>query len=302
MADRHARLRISRCAAIALVALFALCGAANEIVLERVGNLTHPAIREASGIAKSRRFPGIYWVHNDSVNAATLFAVKRDGSLLQSFAVKVPNIDWEDVALDDAGHIYLGDIGNNDLRLPLRAIYRLDEPDPSEEEERLLEAGTASYYRFPAGGRFDAEGLFIDRGRAVVVAKYLDGRQAELFAVRLDPPAPLIRPALPEPLGHLAGCKEPVTGASLAPEGRRLAVCSYHVVRIYERNDVQKDEWKPRGFVGFDGGDEQIEAITWDGADLILAGESRGLFRIVAKQWQAQSGVDGPDRVPPGAP
>ena len=47
--------------------------------LEPIGRLDHPAIREASGIVASRRYPGIFWVHNDSGNPPALYAVRRDG-------------------------------------------------------------------------------------------------------------------------------------------------------------------------------------------------------------------------------
>ena len=92
------------------------------------------------------------------------------------------------------GHLYLGEIGNNDGRLPLRAIYMIDEPDPARASATSLPVTRASFYRFPRGGRFDAEGLFIENGRAIVVAKTFDGREAELFAI---PHSPLLRPALP---------------------------------------------------------------------------------------------------------
>src|SRR5215207_10525891 len=106
--------------------------------LERLGRLDHPAIREASGVVASRRHPGIFWVHNDSQNPPALFAVRRDGSLAGEFAVGVPNVDWEDIAVDDQGHLYLADIGNNAGLLPVRAIYRLDEPDPSKPAQGPL--------------------------------------------------------------------------------------------------------------------------------------------------------------------
>ena len=87
-------------------------------------------IPEASGIVKSRRYPGIFWVHNDSGNPPLLFAIRGDGRIVRQFRLAIPNIDWEDIAIDDQGHLYLGDIGNNTGALPLRAIYRIDEPDP----------------------------------------------------------------------------------------------------------------------------------------------------------------------------
>jgi len=256
--------------------VLALIGAPEDSPRERVGTLDHPPIREASGIVRSRRHPGIFWVHNDSGNAPALFAVRRDGTLVREYAVKVPNVDWEDIAIDDQGHLYLGDIGNNDNRLPLRVIYQLDEPDPAQPADGPLRATTASYYRFPKGERFDAEGLYIDAGHAVVVAKRFDGREADLFAIPFDPPSPLVKPAVPERIGVLPGFTEPATGASLSPDGRRLAVCSNRAARVYDR--TAGNTWALRRTVPFASHD--IEAICWDGDDLILAGEDRGIYRI----------------------
>ncbi|MEJ7637939.1 MAG: hypothetical protein WKF75_08150 [Singulisphaera sp.] len=254
--------------------------------LERLGRLDHPAIREASGIVKSRRHPGIFWVHNDSGNPPALFAVTREGNLIREYSIAVPNVDWEDVAIDDDGHLYLGEIGNNDGRLPLRAIYRIDEPDPTRASATTLPVTKASFYRFPRDGRFDAEGLFIDRGRAIVVAKTFDGREAELFAIPLDPPAPLLRPALPEPVGQLPGFTEPATAADLSRDGRRLAVASARVARVYEREGP--GGWKLLGTARYQA--DGIEALCWDGNDLILAGEGRGLYRVSERSWRAPTG------------
>ena len=268
---------------IGLIGLALTIGQPTSEGLEPIGRLAHPAIREASGIVQSRRFPGIFWVHNDSGNPPALFAVTREGRLVREYAIAAPNVDWEDIAIDDAGHLYLGEIGNNDGRLPLRAIYMIDEPDPARASAASLPVLKASFYRFPRGGRFDAEGLFIERGRAIVVAKTFDGREAEHFAIPLDPPAPLLRPALPEPLGRLPGLVEPATAADLSPDGRRLAVASTRATRVYGRDG--KGGWTLLGAVRHPS--EVFEAVCWDGNDLILASEGRGLYRITGRTWRA---------------
>ena len=156
----------------------------------RAGSPTR-GIVEPSGLVASRRHPGIFWTHNDSGNPPALFAVRRDGSLVREYKVAAANVDWEDIGIDDAGHLYLGDIGDNLHVLPVHAILRIDEPDPAEASERPL-AATAFHFRYPEGKRFDAEGLFVDGDRAVVVSKSGDGREAELFAVPLDAAAPIL--------------------------------------------------------------------------------------------------------------
>jgi hypothetical protein len=274
-------------APLLLVLAFQAADRGSPAALERLGRLEHAAICEASGIAASRRHPGVFWVHNDSGNAPALYAVARNGALVREYAVAAPNLDWEDIAADDAGHLYIGDIGNNAQVLRVRVIYRVDEPDPARRSEGPLPLGGAWYYTFGPEGRFDAEGLFIDRGRAVLVAKRLDGRPADLFAVPLDAPAPLTAPTVVQRLGTLEQFVEPATGAALAPDGRRLAVCSPVLVRVYVRPALASDDWKLAATVRFDA--DGVEAVTWDGDDLILASEGRGLYRIAAAAWRRGS-------------
>src|SRR3954467_6080334 len=88
---------------IGLVGLAALMiGQPSVRRMEPIGRLAHPAIREASGIVQSRRFPGIFWTHNDSGNPPALFAVRPDGSEDSEYSVGAPNVDWEDIPLDAA--------------------------------------------------------------------------------------------------------------------------------------------------------------------------------------------------------
>ncbi len=249
---------------------------------QRVGKLTHPAIAEASGVVASRRYPDIFWVHNDSGHPATLFAVRRDGSLVGEFKVAATNLDWEDIAIDDRGHLYIGDIGNNTRALPVRVIYRVDEPDPAVPTDVPLPVSFASYYRYKKGEVFDAEGLFIENNRAVLVSKNSNKRDADLYAVPLAPPGSLVRPVKAEKISFLPGFTEAATGADLSVDGTLLAVCSIERVRVYSRDGDRG--WKLESQVASPPG--QVEAICWDGRDLILANEERSVFRIAEKTWR----------------
>jgi hypothetical protein len=259
--------------------------------LEHLGRFDAEAIPEASGIVKSRRFPGIFWVHNDSGNPPLLFAVRSDGRIVRRFRLAVPNLDWEDITIDDQGHLYLGDIGNNGGVLTVRVIYRIDEPDPSSAADRPLTASATVLYALPRSNRFDAEGLVYDQGTAIVVAKYFDGREAELFAVPLEPPAspPPPRPAQPRAIGRLPGFSEPATGAALSADRALLAVCSETVTRIYRRGE--SPPWRMVAEVRYE--PLPIEGIAWDGPDLILAAEEgRGLYRLSQATWRAATPRD----------
>jgi hypothetical protein len=277
-----------------------LLAIALESPLEPLGKFDTRVLPEASGIVKSRRHRGIYWVHNDSGNPPSLFAIRQDGSIVREFRLEVPNIDWEDIADDGEGHLYLGDIGNNGGLLALRAVYRFDEPDPTRPSSAPVRVTSSTFYFLDRDNRFDAEGLVYEPGAslAVIISKRFDGREAELFTVPFKPPAPLLRPAKPRPIGSLPGFVEPATGASLSADSRLLAVCSYAVTRVYQRRG--DGPWQLLAEVRYDA--LEVEGITWDEGDLILVSEGRGTDRISEATWRRAAGhapTRGPGR--PGA-
>lgn len=262
-----------------LLALTTLGGGPSE----KIGRFDHPKITEPSGIVASRKHPGILWVHNDSGNAPSLFAVRTDGTLVREYAVDAPNLDWEDLAIDDAGHLYIADIGNNLRALPVRAIYRIDEPDPTlrPSGKARLKVSMAIYFTYPKSGPFDAESLFIDGDTAVIVAKTGGEKSADLYAFPLQATS-LLRPVVVKKIGDLKGFNKPATGADLSADKRMLAVCALGEVRLYRRD--ADDRWLPLGKMKGPSG--QVEAIAWSGMDLILANEDRQLFRISEKAWR----------------
>ena len=270
-----------------LAAILIVAGLFDE-PFDRVGRFTDKRIVEPSGLVASRRHPGIFWTHNDSGNPPALFAVKRDGTVVRAYAVAAPNVDWEDISTDDAGHIYLADTGDNLRILPVHAILRLDEPDPAEPASKPLPV-TAFHFRYPDGKRPDAEALFVEGDRAFVVTKSDDGREAELFTVPLDFAAPLLKPATARRMGVLPKLARPATGASLSADGRMLAVCALGEVRLYRRDAdgrfLHAAKLKtPPG---------QIEAIAWSRQNLILANEERAIYQISEKTWREELNAKG---------
>lgn len=284
--------------AVGLIVSLIAAGEAPTSPLENLGTLDTRQLPEVSGIVKSRRFANTFWVHNDSGNPAALFAIRRDGTIIRRYRVEAANVDWEDIAVDDQGHLYLGDIGNNGGRLPMRVVYQIDEPDPSLAGDRPLKAAKASFYTFSRSQRFDAESLFVDQGDVFLVAKASDRREAELYEVPFVNPGTLFRPVVTRRVGALPELREPATGADLSPDRRLLAVCSVTVTRIYERSQsdhrpTARNEsrsvrrWMLLAEVAYS--PWPVEAICWDGGDLLLAGEDGRLARLPESVWRARS-------------
>ena len=228
-------------------------------------------LKELSGLVGSRRFPGVFWAHGDSGNPAALFALDRAGKTLARYPVQAPNVDWEDVAIDDAGHLYVGDIGNNLRILPVRVIYELEEPDPGNSQEERLKPIRSFVYRFPPKDSFDAEGLFVDGDSLVLIEKRHDGQEPRLLSLSRVTSGTLKDPVDLVQRGVLPGFKEAVTGASLSQDGRWLAVCSPGVSRVYGR--AGSGGWELEAILRHANG-AGYEAVAWDGADVVIAAES----------------------------
>ena len=99
-----------------------------------VGIVNNDNIYEASGLAVSRRNPGVIWIHNDEGFGGTVFAVATNGAYLGDYRVSgAGSGDFEDIAIGpgpvpELDYVYLGDIGDNFSRRSSVVVYRFPEP------------------------------------------------------------------------------------------------------------------------------------------------------------------------------
>ncbi len=207
---------------------------------------------EGSGVVASRSHPGVIWAIRDGGASApgrpraALYAYRLAGDHLGELpggrnlrAIPVPgttNVDWEDVAADDQGSLWIADIGDNACRRASITLYKVREPDPVASSAELL----ATYrFRYPdpgAGCRgWDAESLFLVGGVPYVITK--SAFPAVYRAATLD----RRRTTVLRRVGGLAsGVSTPVvfpTGADLDAAHRRLAVATYATLAIYQASD-----------------------------------------------------------------
>ncbi len=148
----------------------------------RVSQLT-----EISGMALSACFPGVIWGINDSGHPPELFAMDREGNPAKPFIIKISgrkNRDWEDMASDGKGRIFIADTGNNLNRRRDLGILIIDEHD--------LDAGTRTVSshiipleypgqrKFPPPLKkrnFDCEALCYIRGTLCLLRKTAETRR-----------------------------------------------------------------------------------------------------------------------------
>lgn len=250
----------------------------------KVGRFDRKAIPESSGVVASRKHPGVFWTHNDSGNGPTLFAVTRDGKVLGQYAVNVRNNDWEAISTDDEGHLYIGDIGNNDRQRDRLIVYRVDEPNPTTKTRHPagpLRATAMWRLKYP-GDPFDAEGLFVHQGRGYIVSKLLNGKQAGVYSFDLSGQAEA------QTLRHVCDLplRSPVTDAAISQDGSRLAVMTVTGPSVFEIDgDVASaPRAKQKSLTYFDLKDLNMEGVCFVPEGLLATTEA-GQVLVFAEKY-----------------
>lgn len=248
----------------------------------KLGRIDNKDIAESSGLAASRKHPGVYWTHNDSGNGPFIFAIQEDGHFLAEFPIaNARNTDWEAIAADDQGHLYIADIGNNDLKRDRALVYRVDEPDPAavglKGKGAPVRVGQVIRLSYP-GKPFDAESLFLQGGKGYVISKLLNGKNAGLY--RFD----LAGGSDATALEHVCDLpiRSPVTDAALSDDGKRLAVMTVTGPNLFQIDgDVAAAGKVVPAYVNyFDPKDMNMEGVCFTPQGLLATTEQGQMLRF----------------------
>jgi hypothetical protein len=240
----------------------------------QIGRIVHPRITESSGIVMSRKNPEVLWTHVDGGGRKqVLYAMTRSGQPLAEYRVAgVLLDDWEDIATDGQGHLFLGDIGNNEARRQQIAVHQVDEPDPAKIKNGLVMVTRTWALRFPRAPS-DCESLFVWRDHGYLVSKVFNDMRAEIYRFSLTNRA---QSQLLELVGEIK-IDSPVTGADISPDGRLLGLVAKSGAFVYRIDgDVARAtrgkpfETKFRH--------EHIEGCAFVPEGLLATAESREIF------------------------
>ncbi|HMS02075.1 MAG TPA: hypothetical protein PKE51_03835 [Gemmatimonadaceae bacterium] len=215
--------------------------------VEVSGELEDASLRETSGLAPSAQVPGLFWTHNDSGNAPTLFVIDDRGrSHGRVTLTGATNRDWEAIAVgpcNAADCVYVGDVGDNAARRPLVTLWRVPEPAvPGPGRTGVAAPVDSLTVRYPDGAH-DVEAMWVDgRGDTWLVTKRRlrgpDGTWRRARVYRVSAAAwSAAQPALAElvdSLPHVSTRAERtmITDAAYAPDGR-LAIRTYGWVYVF---------------------------------------------------------------------
>jgi hypothetical protein len=228
---------------------------------KRLCTVKDARITESSGLAASRRHPGIVYTFNDSGGRPEVYALGPDCRTRATLRFAgAHNRDWEAMALGPDG-IYVGDIGDNLDAWPYVTVYRV--PEPARLRSQTLRA---TEYRIKyADGPRNAETMMIDprTGRLSIASK---GFGDSLY----EAPGKL-RTGGFTILHKVADAPFYATDGAYAPDGRTFVIRGYGDAQIYRAPGKRiADVDIPN--------QQQGEGITFsaDGRSLLLSSEGTG--------------------------
>jgi hypothetical protein len=239
--------------------------------------------RENSGIVKSRNWPDLYWMQNDSGDEPRIYPVRRDGSVYSSerepehpgvLIGGAINVDWEDIAVDASGRVIVADFGNNRNDRRDLTLYFVPEPAPLAERTPYLKKVFIRYpeqqqYPAPEGDfNYDAEALFTLGNTVFLCTKHRSDtltRCYRLDDVRDDEYATLVKVDEFDSLDQ-------VVGADATADGKRLVLLTYESLWLFEVTDPAHPLSGPVSWLPYADHDE-VEAVCFADDETLIVGD-----------------------------
>ena len=267
---------------VALVTSFLLSSCSNFGQLSYVAKLPKK-LDENSGIVHYS--DSTAWFIEDNGNQDEIYQVDFKGNLLKEIEVKnAKNGDWEDLAKDDNGNLYIGDFGNNTNNRKDLVIYKL--PNPQNESGDKIEAERIRF-NYPEQTEFppEREKLFYDAEAFFYHSEFL----YIITKNRANPfPGDALLYKVPahegkfkaEYIGNFKTCDDwetcQITAADISPDGKTIVLLSYGKLWIIENftfDDFSKGKIKEIDL----GVRTQLESVCFFNKNkLLLSDEKRG--------------------------
>jgi hypothetical protein len=245
--------------------------------IQKIGHMPDP-ITESSGLARSIN-PEAFWTHNDSGGKNEIYEVTHTGQLLNK--VSIPdsrNIDWEDLAQDTLGHLYIGDIGNNSHNRNDLTIYKYNQQKQNTEKITLKYSKQNELPTNPKTLSFDCEAFFFHQDSLYLFSKNIHNKNPFIKLYQL-PAQPGDYQLTPKDSIQI---NSPITAADISPDGSKFVLLSYGKILLFDIAAQQIDFSKP--IACFRMVRKQAEAILFiNNQDLIVTNEQGEIFKITRR-------------------
>jgi hypothetical protein len=245
--------------------------------IKKTGQLS-TIINESSGLAKVFK-KNTFWIHNDGGGKTELYEIDAKGNVLNTKHVpNAENIDWEDLAADNNGTIFIGDFGNNLNSRKDLTIYKFSEKELDKTEK--IQFSFTEQKEFPPVKNkmdFDCEAMFWANDSLYLFSKNRSSKLTKLYVL------PSISGEYHVSAKASIYLKANITAADISPSGHQFALLSYGKIFLFGIENQQIDFSKPQYCVKAPLKQSEAMAYVSDN-ELLITNEQRDIFKFKLKQ------------------
>jgi hypothetical protein len=230
-------------------------------------------VAESSGLAHA---DSLLLTHSDSGHPPVLYLIHPEGEVVDAYPFPMlSHTDWEDLAQDHAGNIYIGDFGNNLNTRTNLAIHKV-----SAEMKPLgtLHFSFADQHAFPPPSRernFDMEAFFWAEGQLYLFSKNRGNRCVRVYILPDSPGEYSVEPR------YQIYLRAPITAADFHPTTGTIALLGYGKLYLlhYRSGEppmpIEKIALKRTG---------QAESVLWLNDSTLLIGNEKGKLWTLSRK------------------
>jgi hypothetical protein len=189
----------------------------------------------------------LIWMVNDSGNKPVLFGLNFRGEILKEIDIRAKNNDWEDLASDENGTIYIGDFGNNSNKRKNLSIIIVEQNELDEKKAEVdeIEFEYPNQTAFPPKNKnkyFDTEAFFYFKSALYLLTKSrVEGNYGKTTLYKI--PAKKGKYTA-EIVDEFESCKDLgcwITSADISPNRKKVVLLSQKKVLIF--SDFKEDKF-----------------------------------------------------------
>lgn len=261
--------------------------------------------KENSGIVKSRQFPDVLWVENDSGDDPKIYPIRANGEDYRSSRyagglgitiANAINVDWEDITVDASGNVIVADVGNNRNDRRDLVFYVIPEPSPDAGRTTAIKRYFIRYpdqTSFPpekAQMNFDCEAVFTVGDVIYCFSKNRGDKLTTLY--RLDNPRSDEVTTLTKL--QTLDLNGQVVGADATSDGKRLVVITYSDIWLFERDSTSESFFEGRiSWAPYKA--DQVESVCFaDDQTIFMIDEVTGLLQRASLSDLSRLKADSP--------